>query len=227
MYTSGTTGFPKGAVLTHRNLYLHAFSSIATLGHRSDDNCWMAVAPLFHTAGVSGMLPMFLTGGKVVIPPSGGFDPKATVRTIVDEQVTSCWMVPAGWQSDLRDARIWPPQDLTRLRRVWWGAAPASTTLLRTMIDSFPGAEIVAAFGQTECSPITCLLRGEDSIRKIGSVGTPMLNVEIRSRRRRDERRPPGRGRRDRVPRPAGDEGVLEQARRDRRGFSRRLVPFR
>ena len=48
------------------------------------------------------------------------------------------------------------------------------------MIDAFPGAEIIAAFGQTECSPITCLLRGEDSIRKIGSVGTPMLNVETR-----------------------------------------------
>ena len=46
--------------------------------------------------------------------------------------------------------------------------------------DAFPHAEIIAAFGQTECSPITCLLRGEDSIRKIGSVGTPMLNVETR-----------------------------------------------
>ena len=98
MYTSGTTGFPKGAVLTHRNLYLHAFSSIATLGYRDDDDCWMAVAPLFHTAGVSGMLPMFLNGGTAVIPPSGGFDAAAIVDTIVDEQVTSCWMTPAQWQ---------------------------------------------------------------------------------------------------------------------------------
>jgi len=179
MYTSGTTGFPKGAVLTHRNLYLHAFSSIATLGHRSDDDCWMAIAPLFHTAGVSGMLPMFLTGGKVVIPPSGNFDAIATLATIVDEQVTSCWMVPSGWQAVCGMPEL-ASRDLSRLRRVWWGAAPASTTLLRTMIDAFPGAEVIAAFGQTECSPITCLLRGEDSIRKIGSVGTPMLNVEVR-----------------------------------------------
>ena len=179
MYTSGTTGFPKGAVITHRNLYLHAFSSIGTLGHRADDDCWMALAPLFHTAGVSGMLPMFLTGGKVVIPPSGGFDPRAALATIVEEKVTSCWMVPTGWQAICAMPDL-AAQDLTRLRRVWWGAAPASTTLLRTMIDSFPGAEIIAAFGQTECSPITCLLRGEDSIEKIGSVGTPMLNVEVR-----------------------------------------------
>ncbi|WP_123026899.1 long-chain-fatty-acid--CoA ligase [Mycolicibacterium stellerae] len=179
MYTSGTTGFPKGAVITHRNLYLHAFSSIATLGHHSDDDCWMAVAPLFHTAGISGMLPTFLTGGRVVIPPSGGFDPNATLATMVDEQVTSCFMVPSAWQMICATPDL-GSHDLSRLRRVWWGAAPASTTLLATMIESFPGAEIIAAFGQTECSPITCLLRGEDSIRKIGSVGTPMLNVEVR-----------------------------------------------
>ena len=179
MYTSGTTGFPKGAVITHRNLYLHALSSISTLGHHADDDCWMAVAPLFHIAGVAGMLPTFLTGGKVVIPASGGFDAAATLATIVDEGVTSCWMVPTGWQAVCGTPDL-ASRDLTRLHRVWWGAAPASTTLLRSMIDSFPGAEIVAAFGQTECSPITCLLRGEDSIRKIGSVGTPMLNVEIR-----------------------------------------------
>ena len=179
MYTSGTTGFPKGAVLTHRNLYLHAFSSIATLGHRADDDCWLGVAPLFHTAGVSGMLPAFLTGGKVVIPSSGGFDAEETVRTIVAERVTSCWMTPAQWQivCAMDGLAAW---DLSHLRRIWWGAAPASTTLLQNMIDAFGGAEIVAAFGQTECSPITCLLRGEDAIAKIGSVGTPMLNVEAR-----------------------------------------------
>jgi fatty-acyl-CoA synthase len=178
VYTSGTTGFPKGAVLTHRNLYLHAFSSIATLGHIGDD-CWLGVAPLFHTAGVSGMLPAFLTGGKVVIPRSGGFDAEETVRTIVTERVTSCWMTPAQWQMVcvLDGLTEW---DLSHLQRVWWGAAPASTALLQNMIQVFPRADIVAAFGQTECSPITCLLRGADAIRKIGSVGTPMLNVEAR-----------------------------------------------
>ncbi|MEU6696694.1 long-chain-fatty-acid--CoA ligase [Pseudonocardia sp. NPDC046786] len=178
MYTSGTTGFPKGAVLTHRNLYLHAFCSMATLGITGDDRVWMSAAPLFHIAGLSGMLPVLITGGKVVIPPSGGFDPVQTVRTLAGEGVTSCFMVPAQWQAVC--AVDLAAHDLSRLRRISWGAAPASTTLLRTMIDAFPQAEVCTAFGQTECSPVTTNLRGEDSIRKIGSIGTPMVGVEAR-----------------------------------------------
>jgi fatty-acyl-CoA synthase len=179
MYTSGTTGFPKGAVLTHRNLYLHAFCSMATLGTSGADRVWMSAAPLFHIAGLSGMLPVLITGGTTVIPPSGGFDAAATVRTLVRERVSSCFMVPAQWQAicalpDLASA------DLSQLRRISWGAAPASTTLLRTMIEAFPQAEVCTAFGQTECSPVTTNLRGEDALRKIGSVGTPMVGVEVR-----------------------------------------------
>ncbi|MDL5159728.1 long-chain-fatty-acid--CoA ligase [Actinomycetospora termitidis] len=179
MYTSGTTGAPKGAVLTHRNLYLHAFCSMASLGLEGDDRVWMSAAPLFHIAGLSGMLPALITGGTVVIPPSGSFDPAATVATLVEEGVTSCFMVPAQWQAvcALPDLAT---RDLSRLRRISWGAAPASTTLLRTMIDAFPRAEVCTAFGQTECSPVTTYLRGEDSIRKIGSIGTPMVGVEVR-----------------------------------------------
>ncbi|WP_246633207.1 long-chain-fatty-acid--CoA ligase [Pseudonocardia nigra] len=179
MYTSGTTGFPKGAVLTHRNLLLHAFSSMATLGTTGDDRVWLSAAPLFHIAGLSGMLPVLITGGKTVIPPSGGFDPVAMVQLLVDEQVSSCFMVPAQWQAVCAVPGL-ASYDLSRLRRISWGAAPASTTLLRTMIDAFPQAEVCTAFGQTECSPVTTNLRGEDAIRKIGSVGTPMINVEVR-----------------------------------------------
>ncbi|MHA6616357.1 long-chain-fatty-acid--CoA ligase [Pseudonocardia sp. DLS-67] len=179
MYTSGTTGFPKGAVLTHRNLYLHGFCSMATLGTTGDDRVWMSAAPLFHIAGLSGMLPVLITGGKTVIPPSGGFDPVATVRTLADEGVSGCFMVPAQWQAVCAVPGL-ASYDLSRLRRISWGAAPASTTLLRTMIDSFPQAEVCTAFGQTECSPVTTNLRGEDAIRKIGSVGTPMVGVEVR-----------------------------------------------
>jgi fatty-acyl-CoA synthase len=171
MYTSGTTGRPKGAVLTHRNLLLHAFSNVVHAGVSSDDRVGMSGAPLFHIAGVSGFYLNLAVGGRTVLAPSGGFDPAAMVDLLERERVSTVFFVPAQWAAIVALPGI-RDRDLSALRR--------STTLLRTMIDTFPQAEIVTAFGQTECSPVTCALRGEDSIRKIGSIGTPMINVEVR-----------------------------------------------
>ncbi|WP_205730184.1 long-chain-fatty-acid--CoA ligase [Blastococcus sp. TF02-8] len=179
MYTSGTTGRPKGAVLTHHNLLLHCFSQITTLGWTPDDTVNAPGAPLFHIAGLAGGLPPLLLGGTNVIMKSGGFDPVETLDMIERERITSIFLVPAMWAALVAVPGV-KDRDLSFLRRISWGAAPASTTLLRTMINTFPQAEVVTAFGQTECSPVTCLLRGEDSVRKIGSVGTPILNVEVR-----------------------------------------------
>ncbi|GAA4616046.1 long-chain-fatty-acid--CoA ligase [Saccharopolyspora hordei] len=179
MYTSGTTGRPKGAVLTHHNLLMHTFSSAVHHGISGDDRVWLVGVPLFHIAGVSGILPYLLQGGRIVIAPSGRFDPAETVALLKRERVTACFLVPAQWQAicDLPDLA---DHDLSALRRITWGAAPASTTLLRTMFEKFPGTDITTAFGQTECSPVTTILRGEDALHKIGSVGKPMLNVEVR-----------------------------------------------
>ncbi len=114
-----------------------------------------------------------------MIMRSGAFDPVATLDMIEREKVSSIFLVPAMWAAVVAVPGI-ADRDLSHLHRISGGAAPASTTLLRTMIDTYPQAEVVTAFGQTECSPVTCFLRGEDSVRKIGSVGTPMLNVEVR-----------------------------------------------
>jgi fatty-acyl-CoA synthase/long-chain acyl-CoA synthetase len=178
MYTSGTTGWPKGAVLTHRNLLLHAFSNLVHMGVDSGDRIGLSGAPFFHIAGVSGLYINLVGAGTTVLSPSGGFDPVAMVDLLERERVTSCFFVPAQWAAIVAVPGI-KDRSLS-LRRLSWGAAPASTTLLRTIMDTFPDAELATAFGQTECSPVTCVLRGEDAVRKIGSVGTPMLNVEVR-----------------------------------------------
>ena len=179
MYTSGTTGRPKGAVLTHRNLLMHAFSQIAHLNWSADDRVSGGAVPLFHIAGLSGGLPPLLLGGTLVIMRSGGFDPVAILDLIERERISNIFLVPAMLAGMVAVPDL-PLRDLSCLRRITWGAAPATRTLLREVVDAFPQTEIVSGLGQTECSPGTCHLRGVDAIRKIGSVGTPMLNVEVR-----------------------------------------------
>ncbi|MCA1187167.1 long-chain-fatty-acid--CoA ligase [Saccharopolyspora sp. 6T] len=179
MYTSGTTGRPKGAVLTHHNLLLHSFSMMAHLGTPAGERVGISGAPLFHIAGVSTMLPNVLLGGCTVVSRSGRFDPAEVVDVLERERVTDCFFVPAQWQAICSVPGV-AERDWSALHRLSWGAAPASTPLLRRLIEVFPDAEVVTSFGQTECSPVTTLLRGEDALRKIGSVGTPMLNVEVR-----------------------------------------------
>ena len=185
MYTSGTTGRPKGAVLSHRNLLLHAYSNIVTQRVGGDDRVGLSGAPLFHIAGVSGLLHQPRAWApRPCSPRPGGFDPVAMVDLLERERVSSCFFVPAQWAAIVAVPGL-ADRDLSALRRCSWGAAPASTTLLRTMIDTFPQADIVTAFGQTECSPVTCLLRGEDAIRKIGSIGRPIAQRRGPDRRRR------------------------------------------
>ncbi|WP_406691122.1 long-chain-fatty-acid--CoA ligase [Saccharopolyspora sp. ID03-671] len=179
MYTSGTTGRPKGAVLTHHNLLMHTFSLLVHNGVSEDDRVYLVGVPLFHIAGVSGMLGPLLRGGRIVLSSSGRFDPRETVEMLERERISGCFFVPAQWQAICSLPDI-GERDLSALRRISWGAAPASTTLLRQIMETFPQAELSTVFGQTECSPVTTALRAEDALRKIGSVGTPMINVEVR-----------------------------------------------
>jgi fatty-acyl-CoA synthase len=179
MYTSGTTGRPKGAVLSHENLHCQSLTLIRTWRLFGDDEVNLCASPLFHIASIGSVAPMTLIGGTTVLLPSGGFSSAATLGLIEAERVTSVFLVPAQWQLLCADPAL-HGRDLSALKTMSWGAAPASTTLLTRMAEAFPGVTNVAVFGQTEMSPVTCALSGEDALRKIGSVGKPVTMVAAR-----------------------------------------------
>lgn len=177
MYTSGTTGAPKGAMLDHINIFSQATTMVRINGDHPDDIAFVT-APFFHIAGLGSMATSFLLGIPSVIHPLGAFNALETIKAWEAERATVVFNVPTQWQAIVAEPYL-AEADLA-LRIIAWGAAPASETLLRQMAESFPDATNVAVFGQTEMSPVTCALSGEDSLRKLGSVGKPIPTMMYR-----------------------------------------------
>ncbi len=178
MYTSGTTGRPKGAILSHFNLMINTFNMMSAMGMSGDDTVWLSGLPLFHIGCLDGILPYVMVGGTSVILPSGPFDAAQSVELLVSEPATACLFVPAQWQAICAVPGV--KDRLFNLRRILTGGAVAPPSVMRAMMGSFPGIPIYNGFGQTEMSAVTCVLRGEDTVRKMDSVGRPIVNVEAR-----------------------------------------------
>lgn len=179
MYTSGTTGRPKGAVITHQNMFAQVL--IVTNAYRDfdDDATMMLSTPLFHSAGLAFVKACVSVGAKLIIKDSYGFDPTELAAEVAEKQVDTLFLVPTQWQMLCNSVRE-SSADTSCLRNLGWGAAPASESLLKEMGSLFPNANIVAFFGQTEMSPIACVLPGRHATWKIGSVGKPASQVSVR-----------------------------------------------
>jgi acyl-CoA synthetase (AMP-forming)/AMP-acid ligase II len=178
MYTSGTTGRPKGAVLTHLNLLMATMAFMRTTRSLGNGGTSLCAAPIFHIAGLAKVVPALTLGQTVVLTTSRTFDPARVLDLLESEQVTDMFLVPTQWQAmcDLPDIA----ERSLRLRAVTWGASPALPSTMEAMARSFPDVPFTAVFGQTEMSPVTCVLDGEDATRKFGSVGLPVPAVDIR-----------------------------------------------
>ena len=174
-YTSGTTGQPKGVMLTHANLTanVHNFLSIADFSGR---DVTLAFAPLFRVGGLAvTVLPTLWKGGCVLLMP--GPDPDRVLELIASERVTTMFAAPDLLASLTRSPR-WPDADLSSLRFCLTGGAPVPEPLIRTYLDR--GVTFLQGYGLTEASPLALLLDPADMLRKVGSAGRAPFYTDVR-----------------------------------------------
>jgi len=177
-YTSGTTGFPKGVMLTHINLIGNAVSMAECMNFSSADRLCIPV-PFFHCFGcVIGTLVCAVTGAAMV--PVEKFDPVKVLETIESEKCTAVHGVPTMFIAEL-EAMKNKKYDTAFLRTGVMAGAPCPTEVMKAVVNTMGASEICITYGQTEASPGITMTRTDDPIElRVSSVGRALPNVEVK-----------------------------------------------
>jgi fatty-acyl-CoA synthase len=174
-HTSGTTGSPKGIMLTHANVTWNVVNFLTCTEFRSDD-VTVAIAPFFRVGGTGvNVLPVLFMGGTVVVPSDVSAD---EILRLIERHRVSVGFGNPDILDALARSEIWPHVDLSSLRFVLTGGAPVSERLIRAYLDR--GLTLLQGYGLSEAAPLALLLDPESALRKIGSAGRPPLLVDIR-----------------------------------------------
>jgi fatty-acyl-CoA synthase len=178
-YTSGTTGLPKGVMLTHHNIVNNGQFLAHGFHYTEQDRICLPV-PLFHCYGcVIGTMTAVNTGAAILLP-NWTFDPRATLKTIHDERATSVYGVPAMYVAEMA-LPDFSTYDLTSLRTGMMSGAPCPVELMKRVLDEMHCRELVIAYGQTETSPVVTMSDAADTIEiRVKTVGRAMPQTEIR-----------------------------------------------
>lgn len=178
-FTSGTTGAPKGATLTHANILNNAISAARCMRLRPGDSLCVPV-PLYHCFGmVLGVLAAASYGATMVFPGEG-FDPGETLAAIAQERCTAVHGVPTMFQAML-DHPNFPRTDVSGLRTGIMAGAPCPEPLMRRVMEEMRCREITIAYGMTETSPVSFQTAVDDPVAmRVGTVGRVQPHVECR-----------------------------------------------
>ncbi|MGH3758014.1 acyl-CoA synthetase [Actinophytocola sp.] len=175
MYTSGTTGRPKGAALSHANIHWNSFNVLIDVDLTSAE-VTLVNAPMFHVAALNQtVLPTLLKGGTVVLMPA--FDPARSLELIAEHRVTYLFGVPAMFQA-IAASPGWADADLASVRTMICGGAPVPEQVITTY--QARGLTFLQGYGLTESGPSALFLRAGESRRKVGSAGTPCFFTDVR-----------------------------------------------
>lgn len=174
-YTSGTSGQPKGVMLSHGNVVWNVVNLLVDIDLGSDEIA-LVTAPLFHTAALNQVLfPTVLKGGTALL--EARFDADRAIELIERERVTLLFGVTTMYLA-LSQARRFGEADLVSLNLALSGGSPIPESLLQTWVDR--GLMIVQGYGLTEAAPGTTMLRAADGVRKLGSAGTACFFTDVR-----------------------------------------------
>ena len=178
-FTSGTTGFPKGATLTHRNILNNGFFIGECMKLTPQDRLCIPV-PLYHCFGmVLGNLACF-THGSTVVYPNDGFDPLTVLQAVQDEKCTGLHGVPTMFIAELDHPRF-KEFDLSTLRTGIMAGSPCPTEVMKRVVSDMHLSEITIAYGMTETSPVSCQSSTDTPLdKRVSTVGTVQPHLEVK-----------------------------------------------
>jgi fatty-acyl-CoA synthase len=178
-YTSGTTGFPKGATLSHHNILNNGFFIGEGCRYTEQDRVCIPV-PFYHCFGmVLGNLAC-TTHGAAIIIPAAGFDPAATLRAVAQEKCTSLYGVPTMFIAELALADF-ASYDLSSLRTGIMAGSPCPVEVMKRVVSEMHMTEVTICYGMTETSPVSAQTRADDDMeRRVSTVGRAHPHVEVK-----------------------------------------------
>ena len=188
MYTSGTTGLPKGAMMSHRNIFANARNCGAMLTYKETD-ITLIVVPLFHVTGLNSQLVAFLfIGGTCVIMKA--YKTADMIEAIEKHKITVLFNVPTMYVLMLISEAI-KERDISSVRMAAYGGAPMDRETILELKNKF-GMDLYNAYGLTESSSLTTVLPACDAVRKAPSVGLPVPGIQLKSIDGENKEVPPG-----------------------------------